>query len=404
VPATYRDLLTNRQYLAFWLGQVTSVAGSAISLVALPALVLPSRGPAAFGLVVGSEALAGVLLLLFGGVIADRYSRSTVMAVSDVISVGGIAGFVLLAESGPLTALMFSACLVGIGGALYQPAHRATMPQVVPTELLQKANALDSATKRLGAAGGALVGALLIVSIGAKGAFAVDIGTFVVSLATLLWLHLPAASSAPSQPGVLAVLAEAREGITEVRRRPWALVIMIQGTVQVFFLFAPNSALVPIVSQQRWGPEAYGWLSASASVGMMVGSALAGRITTKRPGLWAMNALVPCSLLPLCLWLPVSLPVWCLVEGAAWAGIGVFFVLWFTALQTEFPQEVQGRVFSLESIGNFALQPVAIAVAPLIAGSIGLGPFAAGAFVILLASTYGVFLVRGVAALSQNEP
>ena len=117
-----------------------------------------------------------------------------------------------------------------------------------------------------------------------------------------------------------------------------------------------------------------------------------------------MNALVPCSLLPLCLWLPVSLPVWCLVEVAAWAGIGVFFVLWFTALQTEFPQEVQGRVFSLESIGNFALQPVAIAVAPLIASSIGLGPFAAGAFVILLASTYGVFLVRGVVSLSSPEP
>jgi MFS family permease len=403
VAATVRDLLGNRRYLAFWLGQVTSVTGNAISLVALPALVLPSRGPAAFGLVVASEALAGVLLLLFGGVIADRYSRSVVMAVSDVISVGGIVGFILLATSGPLPALMVAACLVGIGGALYQPAHRATMPQVVPGELLQKANALDSATKRLGAAGGALLGALLIVSIGARGAFAVDLGTFVVSLATLLWLRLPPAGESAPAAGARAVLAEAREGIAEVRRRPWALVIMIQGTIQVFFLFAPNSALVPIVSQQRWGPEAYGWLSSSASIGMMLGSAVAGRIRTARPGLWAMNALVPCCLMPLCLWLPVPLAVWCLVEVAAWAGIGVFFVLWFTALQTEFPQEVQGRVFSLESIGNFALQPVAIAVAPLIAGSIGLGPFAAGASAILLASTYGVFLVRGVVPLRSTQ-
>ena len=155
----------------------------------------------------------GVLLLLFGGVIADRYSRSAVMAVSDVISVGGVVGFILLAEAGPLPALMFAACLVGIGGALYQPAHRAAMPQVVPVDLLQKANALDSATKRLGAAGGALLGALLIVSVGAKGAFAVDIVTFVVSLVTLLWLRLPAVGGTPSGMGVRAVLAEAREGI-----------------------------------------------------------------------------------------------------------------------------------------------------------------------------------------------
>ncbi|WP_169734199.1 MFS transporter [Hamadaea tsunoensis] len=402
---TYRELLADSRYRAFWLGQVTSVTGNAISLIALPALILPARGPGAFGLVVAADALAGVLLLLFGGVIADRYSRSAVMAVSDVLSVGGITGFILLAEAGPLWAVMFAACLVGIGGALYNPAHRAAMPQVVRTELLQKANALDSATKRLGSAAGALLGALLVVSVGAKGAFAVDLATFAVSLATLLWLRLPSVrTEATAGGGVRAVLAEAREGIREVRLRPWALVIMIQGTVQVFFLFAPNFTLVPIVSQERWGPQAYGWITAAGSIGMMAGSALAGKISTKRPGLWAMNALLPCTLLPLCLWLPVPLAVWCAVMALSWAGIGIFFVLWFTALQTEFPQEVQGRVFSLESIGNFALQPIAIAVAPLIASSIGYGAFSIGAVIILIASTYGVFLVKGTVTLSSARP
>jgi MFS family permease len=400
---SFRALLGERRYLAFWLGQVTSVVGNAVSLVALPALILPSRGASAFGLVIASEAAAGVLLLLFGGVIADRYSRSAVMALSDVICVTGVAGFLLLAERGPLPALMLAACLVGIGGAIYQPAHRAAMPQVVPEELLQKANALDSATKRLGSAAGALLGGLLIATVGPRGAFAVDIATFAVSLATLLWLRLPVARTGSVPPGVRAVLTEAREGVSEVRRRPWALVIMIQGTVQVFFLFAPNYALVPIVSQQRWGPEAYGWLSSSASIGMMLGSALAGRITSARPGLWAMNALVPCAILPLCLAVPVSLPVWCLVEVCAWGGIGIFFVLWFTALQSEFPKEVQGRVFSLESIGNFALQPIAIAIAPLLARTVGLGTFAVVAAVVMLASTYGVFLVRGVTALRTPD-
>jgi len=401
---TFRALLAHPRYLAFWLGQVTSVVGNAISLIALPALILPERGATAFGLVIAAEAAAGVLLLLFGGVIADRYSRSAVMAVSDVICVAGITGFLLLAESGPLPALMVAACLVGIGGAIYQPAHRAAMPQVVPAELLQKANALDSATKRLGAAAGALIGGVLIATIGPRGAFGVDLATFAVSLATLLWLRLPAIRTEEVSPGVRAVLAEAREGVREVRRRPWALVIMIQGTLQVFFLFAPNYALVPIVSQQRWGPEAYGWLSASASIGMMLGSAAAGRIKTARPGLWAMNALVPCAILPLCLALPVSLPLWCAVEMLAWGGIGIFFVLWFTALQSEFPAEVHGRVFSLESIGNFALQPIAIAVAPLLATTIGMGPFVVIAVVVMLASTYGVFLVRGVTELRTPRP
>ncbi|NUT35007.1 MAG: MFS transporter [Hamadaea sp.] len=396
---SFRALLAHRRYLAFWLGQVTSVVGNAISLIALPALILPARGATAFGLVIAAEAAAGVLVLLFGGVIADRYSRSAVMAIADLICVLGVAGFIFLAEAGPLPALMAAACLVGIGGAIYQPAHRAAMPQVVPEELLQKANALDSATKRIGAAAGALLGGVLIATVGARGAFAVDLATFAVSLATLLWLRLPALRTGEVSPGVRAVLAEAREGVAEVRRRPWALVIMIQGTLQVFFLFAPNYALVPIVSNERWGPEAYGWLSASASLGMMLGSAVAGKISTGKPGVWAMNALLPCAILPLCLALPVSLPLWCLVEVLAWAGIGIFFVLWFTALQKEFPAEVHGRVFSLESIGNFALQPIAIAVAPLLASTIGMTAFVIIAVVVMIASTYGVFLVRGVATL-----
>jgi MFS family permease len=397
-------LLRNPRYLAFWLGQVTSVVGNAVSLIALPALILPHRGPAAFGLVIAAEAASAVLLLLFGGVVADRYSRSFIMAVSDIICVVGIGGFLLFAANGPLVILMGSAALVGIGSALYQPAHRAAMPQVVSEDLLQQANALDSSTKRLGSAGGALLAGLLIATVGVQGAFLFDIGTYAVSLATLLWLRLPPVRTSEVSPGVRAVLAEARDGIREVRLRPWALIIMIQGTVQVFFLFAPNSTLVPIVSLDRWGPEAYGWISSAGSIGMMVGSAVASKIKTRRPGLWAMNALVPCTFLPLCLAVPVPLWVWCAVQFAAWGGIGVFFVLWFTALQTEFPQEVQGRVFSLESIGNFALQPIAIAIAPLLATSIGLGPFAVIAAVIMLVSTYGVFVVRGTLELRSPRP
>jgi MFS family permease len=396
-------LLRNPRYLAFLLGQVTSIIGTGVSLIALPALVLPARGPGAFGLVLAAEAAASVLLLLFGGVVADRYSRSAVMAISDVLCVVGIGGFLLFAERGPLALVMAAACLIGIGSALYQPAHRAAMPQVVSEDQLQQANALDAAAKRLGYAGGALLGGLLIAGFGARDAFLLDIGTYAVSLATLLWLRLPPVRTDDVSPGVRAVLAEAREGMREVRRRPWALIIMIQGTVQVFFLFAPNSALVPIVSLDRWGPQAYGWLSSAGSIGAVIGSALASKIKTRKPGLLAMHSLVPCAILPLCLALPVSLPVWCAVQFLAWGGIGFFFVLWYTALQREFPKEVQGRVFSLESIGNFALQPIAIALAPLLASSIGLTPFAIIAAVVMLISTYGVFVVPGTVELRSRQ-
>lgn len=397
------QLLRDDRYLAFWLGQVTSVVGTALSFVALPALILPARGPQAFALVLAAEAVAGVLLLLAGGVVADRYSRTAVMAVSDVVRVAGVAGLLAFGAHGPLWLPLVAACLLGVGSALYDPAHRAALPQLVPEGLRQRANALDSATKRFGAAGGALLGAALVTAVGPRGALLIDLATFAVSLGTLLWVRLPRIADSEPVRGVRAMLGEAADGVREVRRRPWALVIMVQGTVQVFFLFGPNFALLPIVSLDRFGPAAFGWLSAATSVGMIVGSAAAARLRTARPGLWAMNALLPCALLPVCLAVPVPLALWCAVQVVAWAGIGVFFVLWFTALQNEFPAEVQGRVFALESLGNFALQPVAIAVAPLLALGVGMPVFAAVAVVALLVSTYAVFAVPGVARLRTPD-
>lgn len=398
------DLLRDRRYLAFWLGQVTSVVGSALSLVALPALLLPTRGAQAFALVLAAEAVSGVLLLLAGGVIADRYSRSTVMALADVLRMVGVAGLLAFGTYGPLWLPMVAACLVGMGTALYEPAHRAALPQLVGEQLRQRANALDSATKRFGAAGGALAGAALVTAIGPRGALLIDLATFTVSLITLAWLRLPRISGQAPTPGVRAMLDEARQGVREVRRRPWALVIMIQGTVQVFFLFGPNYALLPIVSLERYGPAGYGWLSAAASLGMVLGSAAAGRIRSPRPGLWAMNVLLPCALLPACLAVQVPLPLWCAAQVLAWAGIGVFIVLWYTALQNEFPEAAQGRIFSLDSIGNFALQPIAIAAAPMLALTVGLPAFGVVAVVVLLISTYAVFAVPGTVALRSPAP
>ncbi|GAA2435483.1 hypothetical protein GCM10010433_40300 [Streptomyces pulveraceus] len=58
--------------------------------------------------------------------------------------------------------------------------------------------------------------------------------------------------------GLRGVLAEARDGLVEVRRRSWVSVVMLQGTVQVFFLFRPNYVLVPMVSQARYGISTFG--------------------------------------------------------------------------------------------------------------------------------------------------
>ncbi|MEV8451238.1 MFS transporter [Streptomyces sp. NPDC052095] len=411
-----RALLRSRRYLAFWLGQVTSTVGNQLTVVVLAALVVPDRGPGVFGLVLAVESAVMGVLLLAGGVVADRYSRSTVMAVADVLRLVGIVGFFLFASQGPLAPLLAAAAVTGAGAALYEPAHRAALTQVVPEELRQQAYALDVSTKRIGSMAGALLAGLMLAGISPPKTLLVDVATFVVSLVTLVWLRLPpvraaadageagdAVGAQEDEPGGLrGMLAEAREGLAEVRRRPWVAVLMLQGTVQVFFLFAPNYILVPMVSQTRYGLSAFGWVSAATLAGSVVGSLLGGRVSSSRPGLWAMNALAPCVLTPVCLAVDVPLWMFCVAGAAGSAGVGCFMVLWYSSLQKEFPERVQGRVFALEGLASFGLQPIALAVTPVLVRFVGVAPFAALAAVVLLVSTYGVLAVPGTARFATR--
>lgn len=399
---TYRQLLRDPRYLAFWLGQVTSVLGNGIRVVALPALILVAHGGEAYAYTLAMESLFSVTLMLFGGAIADRYSRTAVMAVSDVIKIIAVLGYLSFGTRPELAPLLIFAAFSGVGGALFNPAHRAAIPQIVPEELRQKANSLDALTNSLGLAAGAGLGGVLVATIGPRQSLLVDAVTFGVSLLTLLWIRLPRVAAGVERVRT-SLLTDVREGISQVRKRAWVWTIMIQGTVQVFLIFAPYVALVPVVSAERYGVSAYGWISAAGSLGMITGSTLAGRIVTKRPGLWAMNALAPTALLPLCLAIGVPLWVFCAGAFAAWLGIGIFVVFWFTALQKEFPQEVQGRVFALDSVATFGLNPIAYAVAPLIAYAIGLNTFAIMATIVLFISNYVVLLVRGAVPLSSRH-
>ncbi|WLQ35487.1 MFS transporter [Streptomyces castrisilvae] len=403
--ARARTLLRDRRYRTFWLGQVTSTLGNQLTIVVLPALVVPSRGPGMFGLLLAVESVVMGVLLLVGGVVADRYSRSVVMAISDVFRLVGVGGFLLFASRGPLLPLLLAAALTGAGAALYEPAHRAALAQVVEEDLRQQANAFDSATKRVGGLVGSLLAGLLLANISPPRTLLVDLATIAISLVTLVWLRLPRVQPAPEEEqeeqGLAAVFAEAKAGLAEVRRRPWVSAVMLQGTAQVFFLFGPNYVLVPMVSQQRYGIEAFGWVSAATFVGSVLGSMAGSKVTSKRPGLWAMNALTPCLLTPVCLMVDVPLWLFCAAMAVGSVGVGCFMVLWYTALQNEFPEEVQGRVFALEALASFGLQPIALATAPALVALMGITPFAVLAVIVLLISTYAVLIVPGTVRLAS---
>lgn len=144
---TTRDVLRLRNFRVLFAGHGVSVFGDRMVTVALAFAVLEVGGSAsAVGLVLAASWLPTVASVLVGGVVADRISRRTVMVTADLVRVGSQGAMAVLLITGAAEIWMLAALagVTGGGTGFFSPAATGLLPDVVPSEELQPANALRS--------------------------------------------------------------------------------------------------------------------------------------------------------------------------------------------------------------------------------------------------------------------
>ena len=231
--------LREPQFRLLWIGQTTSAVGDSLIPLAIAFAVLRLGGSATgIGLVLAAFTVPRVLLILVGGVWADRFPRQLVMVVSDVIRgvVHVILAILLLVGGAQFWHLVVGTAVIGGASAFFVPASTGLIPQTVSAERLQQGNALMSLSRSASNVFGPAVSGLLVATIGPGWVFAADAMTFAVSAASLLALRLPSQPSNAGGPGFLAELAG---GWREVVSRRWLLASIIT------FGFS-NVAMAPI--------------------------------------------------------------------------------------------------------------------------------------------------------------
>jgi MFS family permease len=131
----------------------------------------------------------------------------------------------------------------------------------------------------------------------------------------------------------------------------------------------------------------------------MISAIVAIKMRPKRPGfvaiwLWALFAIAP-----LVLAFPINEYV--VIGGYFIAGlsIGGWEAYWVTAVQREVPQDMQGRVFSIDMVGSGGLMPLGMALVGPVIALMGEKPFLISAIVFHVLICYLVLLVPGVAEM-----
>jgi MFS family permease len=211
--------LADRRFRLLWSGQTLSALGDAITPVALALAVIQTTGSATdLGLVLGSAAVPRLLLVLVGGVWADRLPRHRVMLCADIVNllVQVTIGLELLGGSARIGHLAALGALSGAASAFFMPAADGLIPATVDESRLQQANALTQFSRQTGRVLGPMIATTLVVTAGAGWAFLLDAATFAVSVVTLALLrvrHEPAARA--------GFWSELAGGWSEMRRHRW---------------------------------------------------------------------------------------------------------------------------------------------------------------------------------------
>ncbi len=383
--------LRERNFRLFFIGQTTSQIGSGMAPVAIAFAVLQHGTASDLGLVSAAGLVPLVVLLLAGGVLADRFSRRVVMLGADVVRTLAQIGLGawILASAPPLWGFMALAAVVGVGSALFYPALTGLVPEVVSMGQLLQANALNSLSGSVASAiGPALAG--VVVAVSSPGwAVLMDGVTYAVSVVSLYFIRVEWAPN-----GSLETMAsQLRAGWSEFWSRTWLWVIVVEFSCVNVLVFAPMFVLGPVIAKQSLGgAPAWGLILALEGAGSVLGGVAMLRWDPVRPLLMATLATTS-WVLPL-LALAARAPALVIGLGGFVAGIGlsVFGTLWTTTMQREIPSEVLSRVSAYDWFGSLVFLPIGMALVGPIAKVAGVTTTITGAAV-LLAAFIGVTLL-----------
>lgn len=392
--------LRERDFALLWTGTTISMLGDGIYLVAIAWQVYAiSNAPTALGIVGVAWTVPMVVLLLFGGVLGDRFERRLLLIASDAVRAVAIGAIGALSLAGVLELWMIVAlvALYGAGEALFAPAFQAIIPDVVERPLLVQANSLQQLTEPAAYrfVGPALGGAL-IAWLGPGPAFLADAGTFAFSAACATLMRVRR-TQPESQGG--SVLGELREGFAYVRSQAWLWATLLAAALALLLTMGPLEVLLPYLVKNTLdaGAGGLGIVFAAAGGGAIVSGILIGqRGMGRRHVLWmyfGWAVAVGCIAfyaLAATIWEAVLIG---LVEGAA---MTVGNVIWGTLVHTHVPSRILGRVSGFDWFVSMGLTPVSFALTGPAAGALGVEATMIGAGVLGVASILAFLLVPGL--------
>ena len=377
------------------IARVISNFGNGITPIALAfgVLSLPGADAGSLSLVTTSNMIPLVLFMLIGGVAADRFGRTHLVGVTDIIGsvFVAISAFAFISGHASIPLLCFNGFVFGVLNALWYPAFSGIMPLIVPNPLLQAANSLVGIGANLGFTLGASVAGIVVSTAGAGWGLLIDAGTFLIAGVLVYRMKVPKSTPLAEGEKRESIFSQLREGWFEFSSRKWIVYVVVGYSFFYLGFEGFLGVLAPVqIKEAMGGAKDMGIMMFGFGVGAILGTVFALKIRPRRPLLLGLGVLPVAALWAFALAVP--LPLWVLFITALGTGIGMdlMYANWMTTLQTHVPDEALSRVSSYDAFGSMVFAPI--------------GLFLAGPFTHLVGARTALVTVGVIIALATSLP
>lgn len=397
--------LRHRNFRLFFIGQIISLIGTWMQTVAQSWLVYRLTGSSALlGSVNFTSQIPIFLLSPLGGVLADRYSRRSIVIATQIASMLLALILAALTLSGAVKVwqIFVLSGLLGIVNAFDIPARQAFLVEMTGRQDLINAIALNSAAFNGARIAGPAVAGILVTLVGEGWCFLANGASYIAVIAGLLLIRVP-----PFEPSraKTSALRHVLEGFRFVAKTtPIRALLLLVGLVSLAGM--PYSVLMPIFADRvlRAGAEGLGILMGMSGAGALAGALiLAARQSVRGLGRWvAISAAVSGGTL---IGFAYSPSFW--LSASLLAIIGFFMMIQMgstnTLIQSMTPDRLRGRVLAAYSMMLMGMAPIGALLSGVLAEHIGApATVAVGAIACGIGAAAFAFYLPGIRQVARE--
>jgi MFS family permease len=309
--------LQYRDFRLLWIGQLVSVTGSQMQLIAINWHVyLLTKSPLALGAVGLVRVVPIVLCSLLGGLVADAFDRKRLILGAQTVMLLSAGVLAAITTSGlqSVWPIYLLTAISSAATAFDNPARQALLPMLVPAEEFPNAVSLGMIALHVSMISGPALAGIILSGLGPALVYALNALSFLaVIIAVLLMRASGRVDSAEGSQASRVSLGALREGLSFVWRTPIIVQTMTLDFVATFF--ASATALLPIFAAEilHVGARGLGLLGAAPAVGSVIAALAMARLgMLSRQGATVIGAIG--------------------VYGAATIAFGLSKVFWFSLL------------------------------------------------------------------------